>query len=420
MLNYLNKNHFKFLLSLILFLLIIFIINNEFVSNFIWWFPELFGDLRTPVRWLECFNSGLDFFKDKTSFMECSKREFNYGKIFFEIPFSENLKYFYTKILPYLLIFFAIFFILKIFNIKNYFSLIIPILVIFNPSSYLLFSGANIDLIIFVLLLFIIYNRVYLINWILYFFLTFVKIYPIILFLNIFFENIKRSNKSILIIILFLFFISSLYLFINFDEYVYFLKNLSGAKAGYHYLFSLNSLAKILRYKFEFNYIFLLILTYSFFIFLVVKIYNQINNDLDKQSYKDNFFYNYKFKLFILTSYISIISFIFFSNFFHREVFLVGVIPLILKFDEDTKIFKFRLIIYMFLLKFIYSYIYSYYNINDNILYVNDQRVFSNLFLTIISIKSLIDYAIMAIISALSIYNTKLFYAYFKNRIKKL
>ena len=37
-----------------------------------------------------------------------------------------------------------------------------------------------------------------------------------------------------------------------------------------------------MRYKFEFNYIFLLILTYLFFIFLVVKIYNQINNDLDK------------------------------------------------------------------------------------------------------------------------------------------
>ena len=140
MLNYFKKDSHKFLLAILFFLITIFIINNEFVGNFIWWFPDLFGDLRTPIRWLECANLGYNFYEDKAAFMECGKREFNYGKIFLEIPFSENLKFFYVKILPYLLIFFSIYFIFKIFNVNSYLSLIIPVLAIINPSSFLLFS----------------------------------------------------------------------------------------------------------------------------------------------------------------------------------------------------------------------------------------------------------------------------------------
>mgnify|MGYP005729914827 CR=1 FL=1 len=109
--KYINKIYFKLLLTIILFLISIFIINNQFISNFIWWFPDLFGDLRTPVRWLECANLGYNFYEDSVTFMECAKREFNYGKIFFQVPFSENLKFFYIRILPYLLIFFSIYYI---------------------------------------------------------------------------------------------------------------------------------------------------------------------------------------------------------------------------------------------------------------------------------------------------------------------
>ena len=139
----LNKNFSKILISILFFLLIIFVINNEYVSKFIWWFPELFGDLKTPIKWLECNNLGLNFYEDRNSFMKCAKREFNYGKIFFEIPYSERLNFFYINVLPYLLIFLSIYLIVTTFTIQNYNSLIMLILVIFNPSSFLLYSSAN-------------------------------------------------------------------------------------------------------------------------------------------------------------------------------------------------------------------------------------------------------------------------------------
>lgn len=417
MLNYLNKDINKFALSIIFFLITLFIINNPLVGKIIWWFPELFGDLKTPIKWLECNSLGYNFYENKDAFMECAKREFNYGKIFFKIPYSERLSFFYINILPFLLIFFAIYFIFKIFTFQSYTSTIVLTLVILNPSSFLLFSSANIDLLIFVLLIFTALNRIYLINWLIYFFLTFVKLYPIILFLNIFFENNKRSIKKITILFVALIILSLSYLYINFPEYIYLLNNLSGAKAGYHYLFSLNSIAKILKYKFEFNYIFLLFFTYSIFFYLSIRSYKKLTLNLNKIFHQNISIYDIEFKLFIISAYLSVICFICFSNFFHREIFLIGTLPLIFKFDNLIKTFPLRFIIILYLVKLFYSYIYGYYNVNDGIIYDNDQRIFSNLFLMIITIKSLIDYMLMIIISALTLYCTKISYNHFRLKL---
>ena len=417
MLNYLNKDINKFALSIIFFLITLFIINNPLVGKIIWWFPELFGDLKTPIKWLECNSLGYNFYENKDAFMECAKREFNYGKIFFKIPYSEKLSFFYINILPFLLIFFAIYFIFKIFTFQSYTSTIVLTLVILNPSSFLLFSSANIDLLIFVLLIFTALNRIYLINWLIYFFLTFVKLYPIILFLNIFFENNKSSIKKITILFVALIILSLSYLYINFPEYIFLLNNLSGAKAGYHYLFSLNSIAKILKYKFEFNYIFLLFFTYSIFFYLSIRSYKKLTLNLNKIFHQNISIYDIEFKLFIISAYLSVICFICFSNFFHREIFLIGTLPLIFKLDNLIKTFPLRFIIILYLVKLFYSYIYGYYNVNDGIIYDNDQRIFSNLFLMIITIKSLIDYMLMIIISALTLYCTKIFYNHFRLKL---
>ena len=68
------------------------------------------------------------------------------------------------------------------------------------------------------------------------------------------------------------------------------LSNLSGAKAGYHYLFSLNSFAKIGKYLFNLNYIFLLLATYSLFFYLTTKTYKKISLDFKEISDKNIFF----------------------------------------------------------------------------------------------------------------------------------
>ncbi len=416
MFNYLNKNITKIILSTIIFLITLFIINNQFLGKFIWWFPELFGDLKTPIKWLECNDLGFNFYEDKDAFIKCAKREFNYGKIFFQIPYSNKLNFFYINILPYLLIFFSIYLVFKIFNIQSYISLIVLILAILNPSSFLLFSSGNIDLLIFVILIFTILNRIYFVNWFLYFFLTFVKIYPLILFLNIFIENKKRSIKKIIIIFSLVIMLSLSYFYFNYSEYIYLLNNLSGAKAGYHYLFSLNSFAKIFRYLLDLNYIFLLLITYMLFFYLSLMAYKKISYSLNKSNHQIIEIYSIESRLFIISSSLSIICYIFFSNFFHREIFLIGTLPLIFKLDMVFKKFPFKIIINLFLIKLIYSYIYSYFNVHDGIQYADGQRIFSSLFIIIFFIKSLIDYLLMVMITALSLYYVNLFLNNFKNK----
>ena len=420
MLNFINKDVSKFILSIFFFLIIIFIINNELVSKIIWWFPDLFGDYKLPIKWLECTNLGFNFFEDKEAFIGCSKRGFLYGKIFLEIPYTDSLNYFYNNILPYIIIYLSIYLIVKIFNTLSLISLFVLTLAILNPSTFFLFSSLNIDVLIFILLIFTSLNRVYFINWFIYFFLTFVKIYPIILFLGIFFENYKRSIWRIITIFVVLFILSLTYFYFNYSEYTYMLSNLSGAKAGYHYLFSLNSFAKIGKYLFNLNYVFLLFITYSIFFYLVAKAYKKINLDLSKIDDLNIFFYSSEFKLFIISCYMSITCYVFFSNFFHREIFLIGTLPLIFKLDEIFKRFPLKLIINLYLVKLIYSYIYSYFNVSDGIQYIDDERVFSSLFIIIITIKSAIDYFLMIMISALSFYYTHIFYNNFKNKILRL
>ena len=420
MFNFLNKEINKFLLSIIFFLLIIFIINNELVSKIIWWYPELFGDYLLPIKWLECNDLGFNYYENKDEFIGCSKRDFLYGKIFLEIPYTQKLNYFYNNILPYILIFFSIFLIVKIFKIQSVTSLAILILVIFNPSTFFLFSSLNIDVLIFILLIFTSLNRLYFINWFIYFFLTFVKIYPIILFLNIFYENHKRSIARIISIFLILFFLSLAYLYFNLNEYIYMLSNLSGAKAGYHYLFSLNSFAKIGKYLFNLNYIFLLLITYSLFFYFIAKTYKKISLEFKEISNQNIFFNSSEFKLFIISSYLSIACYIFFSNFFHREIFLIGTFPLILKLEGIFKKFPIKFIINLYLIKLIYSYFYSYFNVNDGIAHINGVRIFSNWFIFIITIKSLIDYMLMIIISTLSLHYTSTFFNNLKKKINKI
>lgn len=321
--------------------------------------------------------------------------------------------------MPYLLIFFSIFFIVKIIPINNFISLSILTLTIFNPSTFLLFSGANIDLLIFLLLILTTFNRIYFINWFIYFYLTFVKVYPVVLFLGIFFENKNRNIVKILIIYFLLFLISLIYLYFNFSEYVYFLNNLSGAKAGYHFLFSLNTFAKIFKYLLNLNYIFLLLITYLIFFYLVIYVYKRMSLELNKIKFVNNNFYNLEFKLFITSSFLSILCYVFFSNFFHREIFLIGMIPFILKLNETFKIYQFRYFISLILIKLIFSYFYSYVNVNDGIQYVNNQRIFSNLFIIVMLMKGLIDYLLMILVSALSLYCTKIFFENFKYKILK-
>ena len=128
----------------------------------------------------------------------------------------------------------------KIINPQKNIAKILLFLCILNTSTLMAFDRANVDLFIYISVILICFNRIYFINWFLTLFVTFIKIYPAALFVNIFFENSKRSLRSIMIIIFFILLLTVVYFFYFKDDVLFFLNNLSGGKAGYHFLFSLD------------------------------------------------------------------------------------------------------------------------------------------------------------------------------------
>lgn len=390
---------------IIIFLIVIFLINDDIISLIVWKFSNPFVDYLHHITWLKCNYLGFDLFSEKS--LECPGiTRFNYGKIFLIIPYNELLDFFYRNYLPYILIFLFIFSIKKIINPSNKITYFLFFISILNPSTILLLERVNIDLIIFLLLIFVAYNRLYIINWALIIFFSLVKIYPFLLSLNILLENKKRPLTNIIIISSFFLITCFIYFIFNFSEYDYMLKHLSSAKAGYHYLYSLNTLPKILRYLTDINYIILLSFFYILFIFGLVKISNIVKNNFNDYNFD---LYQTHFKLFLLAGYLSLFCFFIFSNWFYREVFLIATYPLIvdLYFKNRDKFSK--LILNFIIFRYLFLYIYAYFNIHDNIQHINGIRIFSEKFILLITLKGFFDFFLMLLIGSLLIYFTKIF-----------
>jgi hypothetical protein len=187
------------------------------------------------------------------------------------------------------------------------------------------------------------------------------------------------------------------------------LNNLNNGGAGYHFLFSLNAIPKIFKYIFGLNYLILLFVIYSSFIFVSIKFYKNVN--LAKEYFKEEIF-TYESRLFIVGGYLTLFIFIFSSNYFYKEVFLILLIPYILNIKNKNQNKLFNILIYIFIIKYFYSFIYAYININDGITYDDGQRIFSNKFIIAIFLKSILDFILMSFIATLLYIKTKIYINY--------
>ena len=407
--------YLQYIFFFLVFFTSIFLINNEIIGQIIWKFPQPFGDFLQQLTWLKCNYEGYDLYDIKS--IECKGPvAFNYGKIFLITPYNEQLDLFYRYVFPYVLIFIFIYQVMKIIKPYNKITYFLFILSILNPSTILLMERGNFDIIIFIFIIFIVYNKYTVLNYLILFYLTLIKFYPAVLFINIFFEKKIRSIKKTIAIIFFILLAFSVYLILNFDEYNHLFNNLSQVKAGYHYLFSLNSLPKVFKYL-GVNYILCILAFYSIFIFGLIKIFKKINNNLINYNLD---IYSVNSKLFILGAYISFFCFFIFSNWFYREVFLITTFPLILNIyiKYNDKFFKF--LINFIIFRYIFLFIYSYLNINDDIKHINDQRILSPKFISIISLKGIIDFILMMMIGSILIYYTYLLFKDLRFKYKNL
>ena len=405
--NNINNNYLlKLSISIIIFITIYFIINSSFISFFVWKLPNLFQDWAIPIDWLRCNSIGYDIYS--SNIKNCTSDLMAYGKVWLLVPYFEKFENYYYIYLPYLIIFISIICILKIINPKDNISWLIFILCIFNPSTLLTFERANIDLLIFTLAILIVLNRIFILNWFIYIFLSFLKIYPFFLCLNFFLENKNRSSRKIIYFASLLILISIIYLIFNirYDFTTFFGGGAVAGKAGYQFLWSLNSLAKILKYSLEFNYIFSLLITLVVFILFIRILMKKINNKINVL--KESFFENKNLRIFLVGSLMSLFCYIFFSNWSYREIFIILSIPYL--YNLSLSLFNkknLNLITTLIISRYIFIFLYSYLNvilIPENL---NGERVFSNYLIVVNFIKSLFDMALMSLIASILIIKIK-------------
>ena len=408
MINYFNKNKSNLFLAILFVVIINILLKSEILYDFIWGTQhELFGDYKENISWLKWNYLGLDVFQDHNGF-----RKMSYAPIFLLVPFNLKLETFYLNCLPYITIALLLFSITFLINPKNKIEYTILFLSIFNPSTLLLIERMNFDIFIFLITIFIIFNRVYFINWILIFFLGLVKFYPAILGINIMLENKNRKILMLIFIILGIFLSSILYLYFNYEKYQIIFETTS-FKAGYHYLFSLKTIPKILKYLFHWNYIFLVIFFLIIFSFLTTYYYKLVK----KNNLKNLIFvYSCETKLFLLGGYILLICYLIFSNYFYREIFLILLFPLLFKHHNIKIINSIIYLIIFRYIRYVFLFIYGYINVHDNIIHINDVRYFSEEFLFVITLKGIIDIFLMSFISSLLFLISKKFICQFKFR----
>ena len=400
-----NNSIKNFLHTITIFILIIILLQSKILSNFVWVLPELFADFEAPINWLECHN--LEFNLLTLDRIDCGTGknigQFNYGYIFLYTPYNEFLDTFYRNYLPWILIFLFTYSTVTIIKPKNQIETFLLYLALLNPSTLLLLERMQLDCLFYLAIIFVIFNRYYFINWFFGIYFAFIKFYPIALLISIFLENKKRSLKKIFIILFSLSIIFFVFLFFHLDEYNFMINNMLPGKAGYHFLYSLNSIPKIFKYIFGIKYQILLLIFYSLFIFFVFKLVKRINF---LESILEENLYSNESKLFMISGYFNLFLFILVSSYVYKEIYLILFIPFILRMkNHNIKFFK--VLIYIYVTRYLFLFLYSFININDGITFAEGKRIFSNYFLITIFVKSVLDFILMTFIVSLLYIKTR-------------
>jgi len=387
-----NKKIFLFIVSLAI---LYFLFSQKYIYTFLVSHSgsgDYFGDWEYVVKAIEC----------KSNFQIC---DFNYGGILLLLPYKDNFNFFYYKIIPIIFIILFVFYVIKIIKLKNYKYYLLTFLLIINPASILVFERANIDILFFIILLTLCYSRVYWINFILINFSFLAKYYPITFFINFIIENKNRSNLRSLFIIFFSIIICLIFIYFDQDGLKGFLGKPGETHfrvgAGWEYYFSIKAIPRVLKYLFDINYIFLLVIFYSLFIYLSIKFYKyfkklNIFNNLSLHSIENKFF--------ILGINTLILCFLLFSNFYYREIYLIASLPLLIKLKDEIKSKQINYIFIFIVLRYVFLFIYSYFILQGTHHHVNGQRIFYDSFILLASFKGIVDFILISILASFLIF----------------
>jgi len=401
--EFLNKKFFiNFLFTIFFSIFIYYLISSKFIYfNFI---PpmvkdgaiKLFADWSVIINANICDNKGFDVFIDNPC--DLWGRRHVYGKILLYLPFIDNNKVFYLLVLPLLINILFLFIIINLIDYDLIKKFYISLVFIISPAVLLSIDRANIDILIFLMMVLIAKSKNYFVNNLLIFISTLSKFYPVFLsFLFIFSSNLKKIAFSYIIFLFLIFLI----LFFQQDELSkIFLSKQQFSASGGIFEFSFNGLLitfnnlinsqynEVLNY-FIFLTIILILVFFNYYVtFPLFKNTKELIN-----IFNDNVYEN---RIFILSISVIIFCYFLFSNYLYREIFFLGLIPYIIKIKQDNNKKNWFLIILIF--KFLITSL-CIYTIRKNFL--------TEFHISFFGLKHLIDFNLILIL--LIIFFTSLF-----------
>ena len=402
--EFLNKKFFiNFLFTIFFSIFIYYLISSKFIYfNFI---PpmvkdgaiKLFADWSVIINANICDNKGFDVFIDNPC--DLWGRRHVYGKILLYLPFIDNNKVFYLLVLPLLINILFLFIIINLIDYDLIKKFYISLVFIISPAVLLSIDRANIDILIFLMMVLIAKSKNYFVNNLLIFISTLSKFYPVFLsFLFIFSSNLKKIAFTYIIFLFLIFLI----LFFQQDELSkIFLSKQQFSASGGIFEFSFNGLLitfnnlinsqynEVLNY-FIFLTIILILVFFNYYVtFPLFKNTKELIN-----IFNDNVYEN---RIFILSISVIIFCYFLFSNYLYREIFFLGLIPYIIKIKQDNNKKNWFLIILIF--KFLITSL-CIYTIRKNFL--------TEFHISFFGLKHLIDFnliLILLIIFFTSLYN---------------
>ena len=330
----------------------------------------LFADWTAVLRSNVCQKLGHDVYLNNP----CDPwgRVHVYGEILLHMPFVEKFKKFYFFILPAIVNYIFVIAVLTSFRFKTYIAYFTVIVILFSFPVILIIERANFDILIFILMVLLAYSKNRIFNLIILVFTTISKFYPIALAIIFFFE--KNLKKIFINFFIFLTIISLIFFIQNEQMFKIFANKGQGLAFGI-YDFSLIGTLKFFKNSHflinDTNYsifisVLLLLIPSAVLFFKIIKYFSKekILNKLDYNFFED--------KLYIFSSAIILICYFFSSNFVYREIFFIGLIPLVLKMKMSNKNQKFFSFYYYFLMfKFLVSTPITYIYMNKIIKSIN-------------------------------------------------
>ncbi len=277
----------------------------------------LFRDWQIVVIANICDGKGYDVFIENPCDFWKSKHV--YGKILLNLPLVEKNLYFYFTIFPVILNVVFLYLSVGLFLInKKLSNIFYSFIFILSAPFILVIERANIDIIIFLFVFLIAKYKNLILSHLVVTFTTMTKFYPIVL-MGIFLMT--KKIKNILINLIISIFTITTFIFLQKESLIKIINNKLQFTGSGVYGFSIFNFFRPLNND---NY-HIFIIFFGIFCFLLY-FYRTCFFSVDKNFFflKKNEFEN---RLFFLSSLIILTCYFAFTNFFYREIFLLGLLP---------------------------------------------------------------------------------------------